>query len=71
MTLCTCEHQRLPHDNIPNVCPEPHVHESLDIYGYCECGVRVLTSFKGFPLPDRPSHWTADPQPEEGTYGGE
>ena len=30
-----------------------HVHEKLDGSGYClECGVRVITSFKGVPLPD-------------------
>lgn len=51
----------------PDLTPEPdihgacyimedkHFHENLDKYGYCiECNVRVMTHFKGFPLPDRP-----------------
>lgn len=34
---------------------EQHVHINLDQYGYCrECGQRVLTHFRGWPLPDRP-----------------
>lgn len=34
---------------------EGHVHQNLDQYGYCEsCGQRVMTTFRGFPLPDRP-----------------
>jgi len=36
--------------------PEPHVCTDLDQYGYCRvCGKRVLTQFKGWPLPDRPT----------------
>ena len=32
-----------------------HVHETLDKYGYCiKCNQRVLTNFRGWPLPDRP-----------------
>jgi hypothetical protein len=32
-----------------------HVHINLDKFGYCtECGQRVLTHFKQWPLPDRP-----------------
>lgn len=35
--------------------PDYHAHEKLDKYGYClDCGIRVISSFKGFPLPDRP-----------------
>lgn len=33
-----------------------HVHLRLDTYGYCRgCGVRVLTSYLGHKLPDRPA----------------
>lgn len=31
-----------------------HVHRNLDRHGYCvECGTRVLTTFRGYPLPDK------------------
>lgn len=43
-----------PYDEV--LPEEPHVHEHLDRYGYCKsCGVRVLTHFKGWPLPDKPN----------------
>ena len=57
-----------------------HVHEELDRYGYCvSCGERVMTHFKGFPLPNKPyccsicgsddrNEHDAEPHAQEGVW---